>query len=497
MCLIVYRKEGQILTDDFIRDVAQKNPHGWGIMFNRPSDNKVVFRKGLDLDEFFTNFHPLQEKDIPCVIHFRVRTHGPIDVDNCHPFKVVNGVYFMHNGTINITIPKKDDGKASDTSVFVRDVLAPLLLSVKDKVSALGSSWFEHFMDAQADSHNSRFVVMGEEGPQFYGKWSKTTQGVWVSNGYGYTIDNPTTYAYRPITTANESRFNAYESHRSRAAETASRVNEILTQDDFKRLDKEEIIDFYKRCRMNKDRPRFKTEGETMYDYNKRMAGKVENLIKLPEDLDPDALKRFCDAHHMSTVGAETSIYFDDTYAGEYLKYHAEVVKTNQNSGQCVVPFSSCQNTQEKKNLGTPPKDIPKDVESQEKSGNDTSNASGERQSNEKQSNSEDNDDIYLETYGGWIDLVGNLQDRSVSEERELSEILAEEMEETLDRFAEIAENDWCLTEELITELSDLIVRGELEFKYDATGNSTLSNRHGVIYPDFLSNTPTTLTNIS
>jgi len=76
MCLIINREKGQIVTDDFARDVAKRNSDGWGFMYNHPVNGRVITKKGLELDDFFANFHPIQEQDIPCIIHFRFRTHG-------------------------------------------------------------------------------------------------------------------------------------------------------------------------------------------------------------------------------------------------------------------------------------------------------------------------------------------------------------------------------------------------------------------------------------
>lgn len=497
MCLIVNRQEGQLLTDEFITDVANKNPHGWGLMYNRPSDGKVITKKGLELDSFFANFHPIQEKDIPCVIHFRVRTHGPIDIDNCHPFRVANGVYFMHNGTIEIDIPKKDSGKASDTNVFVRDVLTPLLLSVKDKTTSIHSPWFEHFMDAQAKSHSSRFVIMDENGPEFFGNWSKTKTGVWCSNTYGYTVDNPTytpparNYGYPTYGRQNSFGDDGYDWNgyqhgaSSRAANAANKANALLTQADFKRNVGEDTIAFYQRLGMNKDHPRFKTEGETIHEYDQRMAGKVENLIKLPKVLDIDILAAMAEKDKISVISMETNIYFNDDDAARYLK----LANPPKEVGNSVVPFQS-QNTQGTNNHGTQEKDTQKGVESQEKSGSDTSNKDGEKPKSQEESQSTSNDDEHFASdnpLGSWVDLVGHLQDKSVEEERAIADALAEEMEAVLDKFEMVAEEDWSLDQDTIDKLSDLIVRGDLVFRYDAHGMSTLSDNTGVLYPDFLS----------
>lgn len=487
MCLIINREEGQIVTDDFIKDVATRNGDGWGIMHNRPSDNKVVVKRGLKLDEFFPVIHALQEKDIPCVIHFRMRTHGAVDVENCHPFKVVNGVYFMHNGTIDVDIPKKDSGKASDTNVFVRDVLAPLLLSVKDRELTLRSSWFEHFMDAQAKSHNSRFVLMDEEGPRFYGNWTKTTTGIWCSNTYAYTLDNPTKKTYTPVSYPKNYGYYDYMGYgdesvgASRAADSASKAN-ALYQTDYIKNQGESTIDYYKRLGMNKDKPKFKTSGETYQEWQDRMRGAVEGLIKLPETPDEVIIKAMAEIDKQTVDAMEALVYYDNDYALEYLEFQRVRDDQKKEVGKSVIPFQS-QTTQETNPLGTQTKDIQQDAESVRKNGNEHSNNDGNNLENEQVKQKQS-------LHEGWIDLVSQLNQHSqeVDENGDIIESLQDELEETLDNFEEVAENDWCLSEEEIATLSDKIVTGELTFKYDRFGQSTLSDSTGVLYPDFMAN---------
>jgi hypothetical protein len=193
MCLIIYRDTKQKLSEAFLADVYQSNPHGWGMMWRDKSENNVVkVKTGMEYEDFLANYRPLEkDRNQRVVIHFRWATHGEKTVDNCHPFKVIDDVYLMHNGVIDIEIPKKDEDKLSDTRVFVRDVLRPILKQVQDPTEFVRTSAFKHVIDSYCQQHNSRLALMDSQGPVFYGSWFKTTTNIWVSNQYAHKVDNP------------------------------------------------------------------------------------------------------------------------------------------------------------------------------------------------------------------------------------------------------------------------------------------------------------------
>lgn len=55
-------------------------------------------------------------------VHLRMRTHGNIDLDNCHPYEIADGGgYLMHNGVLSFGNAK--DTSKSDTWHYCRDHL--------------------------------------------------------------------------------------------------------------------------------------------------------------------------------------------------------------------------------------------------------------------------------------------------------------------------------------------------------------------------------------
>jgi hypothetical protein len=75
----------------------------------------------VDVAELIDTEHALRDSEY--VLHLRRQTKGGSGLDNVHPFKIVDGVWLMHNGTLRLDtrVPGK-----SDTWHFVNDVLRPL-----------------------------------------------------------------------------------------------------------------------------------------------------------------------------------------------------------------------------------------------------------------------------------------------------------------------------------------------------------------------------------
>lgn len=92
-----------------LRAMHNANPHGMG--FCTPSR----FAKGLNFDYFVEQLRKRSVNE-PCIIHFRLATHGSIKKANCHPF-CKNGVYFAHNGILSVT-PMRD--KTDSETAFIR-----------------------------------------------------------------------------------------------------------------------------------------------------------------------------------------------------------------------------------------------------------------------------------------------------------------------------------------------------------------------------------------
>lgn len=135
MCVALIKKSGIKLPDENILKICFKNnPHGAGFAIFR--NNQIYIHKGFFTFNGFmkeiNNVSPTLEE--PMLIHFRVATHGKINIENCHPFPIVDKFYKMvapikvfndtdvmvHNGKLNIAITSP---KFSDSMHFAKSIV--------------------------------------------------------------------------------------------------------------------------------------------------------------------------------------------------------------------------------------------------------------------------------------------------------------------------------------------------------------------------------------
>jgi hypothetical protein len=121
VCIIIYTPDGFIPKKQLRRSLNQ-NPHGWGIMVTTGKNVWVV--KGLTNRAFWEQWRNKPEG--PTVFHARIKSHGEINLANCHPFPVPNHgqLHVAHNGIIKHHAFDKHE--LSDTRLFIRDVLSGL-----------------------------------------------------------------------------------------------------------------------------------------------------------------------------------------------------------------------------------------------------------------------------------------------------------------------------------------------------------------------------------
>lgn len=207
MCLIIFRQKDQNLTKEFFLDVASRNSDGWGIMWvsGKGDKRRVKTASGMEFNKFWAAYTSLQANNVQCLIHFRYTTHGETSLSMCHPFEVAEGVYMMHNGMVDVKGIDYDEKTKSDTWAFAELVVRPMLANRTEPLTELiRSDWFK-FTILKLIGTGNRMVFLDKDGPVAIDtkNWSKTTEGVVVSNSYAYTVNNPT---YKPVA----SRLTAY-----------------------------------------------------------------------------------------------------------------------------------------------------------------------------------------------------------------------------------------------------------------------------------------------
>ena len=138
MCIIAISNKGQDIPNEETRKTMwTNNPDGAGFMYAHKG--KVHIHKGfmtLKALEVALADLPINPKDVPFMLHFRIGTHGGNIAQNTHPFPITHKVKamqaltytcdeaFMHNGVINSIEMSRQN--ISDTREYNRQILEPL-----------------------------------------------------------------------------------------------------------------------------------------------------------------------------------------------------------------------------------------------------------------------------------------------------------------------------------------------------------------------------------
>lgn len=162
MCIIVVKPSGNPLpTWATLQNCFNNNPDGAGFMYNDKGIVKI--RKGfMDWNEFYKAFKEEKKtfdwENATVVFHFRIKTHGEVSRECCHPFPITRDLKRLrktevttkyalaHNGVIS---GMKTDTRTSDTMAYIMSIVAPCVKmcdSIDDKnmesiiTTTLGSS---------------------------------------------------------------------------------------------------------------------------------------------------------------------------------------------------------------------------------------------------------------------------------------------------------------------------------------------------------------------
>lgn len=116
MCILIANNPSKAkLTKDMLSNCLESNPDGFGIM---TSKNGVIYQDKVityDLDTIFALYKSfLDFSDQTIFLHFRIGTSGKIDYTNCHPHRITDNLYAMHNGILDISGNKTK----SDTAIL-------------------------------------------------------------------------------------------------------------------------------------------------------------------------------------------------------------------------------------------------------------------------------------------------------------------------------------------------------------------------------------------
>lgn len=189
MCLLVTQKKNSpSLSNDWLEDFYSYNADGVGVMYAKKG--KLVIEKVIPKSaECFIKFYRKHIEGRDCAFHLRMKTHGNIDLENCHPYEVLNqkdhglDLWLMHNGVLSTGNAK--DATKSDTWHYIRDYLRPML--VNNPEYAFSES-FAELVGSHIGSSN-KFVLCDNQGRMAVINQSAGVYwgGLWLSNTYAWS----------------------------------------------------------------------------------------------------------------------------------------------------------------------------------------------------------------------------------------------------------------------------------------------------------------------
>ncbi len=175
MCIIAVVPKEKRLVDEVLHNCWTLNSQGAGFAYAK--DGKIHVVKELASRNKFEYLYKKHQELAPestFVLHWRVRTHGTVSLENVHPFWVNKDLVMFHNGTIT-NMP--DDKQRSDSNLFNRLVLQRLPAGWKHSKAIL------HLLQDRINGSRMAFlsstghvIVLNKQA------WNESTDGIMFSN---------------------------------------------------------------------------------------------------------------------------------------------------------------------------------------------------------------------------------------------------------------------------------------------------------------------------
>jgi hypothetical protein len=176
MCIAIFNpSDAPDLTRETVNVCRANNPDGMGLMYAHDGRIHIV-RQLRRRSRFYRRYMQARALGVDVVLHFRIATHGWVDLSNTHPVQVNERLAFVHNGILSQFTPTLRDD-ISDSRLFAYKCISQLpdnwLKQVRVRKAiermTLGSRLV--FLD-----NRGRSTILHERG----GEWK---EGSWFSNG--------------------------------------------------------------------------------------------------------------------------------------------------------------------------------------------------------------------------------------------------------------------------------------------------------------------------
>jgi len=180
MCLLIHHTAEGDLSRNMIADIYQKNGDGFGVAYAEKGKVKTV--RTLGGPKEIAAIYEKHVRGREAVLHFRWRTHGEINMANCHPYKVTDQWVLSHNGVLDVKTVRPE---MSDTWHLIEFTLRPLM---DRDPSLLFQPEFQKMLGRAIGSDNKlgfmhrsgRVVVINRH-------VGVEARGMWLSNTYAWS----------------------------------------------------------------------------------------------------------------------------------------------------------------------------------------------------------------------------------------------------------------------------------------------------------------------
>ena len=181
MCILIHHPKDSCFRSEQLMDFYSKNSDGFGAIVKKGDTVEVIKSVGK-----YEEIEDLYYEQVACheaVIHFRMKTHGEIDLANCHPYEVMPGLWMAHNGILHTG--NSADPKMSDTWHYIQDYLRPML---EMKPELLQLEAFQKMIGNHIGGSN-KFGFMDQDGNTVIINRTSGVEheGIWYSNTYAWT----------------------------------------------------------------------------------------------------------------------------------------------------------------------------------------------------------------------------------------------------------------------------------------------------------------------
>lgn len=178
MCIAILKPKDKKISKEVLQTCFNNNKDGCGFAYC--DKGTVMMCKYMKFDDFYNDYIKVENKS-NMLIHFRIATHGGVNLLNTHPFKLNNRMALIHNGVIS---GYGDKENISDTRDFIAKVIGNISWKMWKNPS------FVELVDRAIGY--SKLVILDKSGEYFIvgedkGEWN---DGVWFSN----TSYKPRTY---------------------------------------------------------------------------------------------------------------------------------------------------------------------------------------------------------------------------------------------------------------------------------------------------------------